>query len=129
MPSSSQLLDRFEVTFDHDHAVADAGLILPATLAQHLGLDGAAEELVGLGFRPGRKVATVVHGILAGAVVAAVTMIVGRANLAALAAGLQPRVAFAGGPALIAGSKPARMSRVRFPPDGARVCLSASRLP
>jgi hypothetical protein len=26
------------VTFDDEHAVADAGLILPATLAQHLGL-------------------------------------------------------------------------------------------
>jgi hypothetical protein len=67
MPSSSQVLDRFRVTFDHDHAVADAGLILPATLAGHLGLGAAADDLVGVGFRPGRKVATVVHGILAGA--------------------------------------------------------------
>jgi hypothetical protein len=67
MPSSSQVLDRISVTFDHDHAVADAGLILPATLAGHLGVEQAADDLVGVGYRPGRKVATVIHGILAGA--------------------------------------------------------------
>ena len=33
-------LDRREVTFDDDHLVANAGLMLPATLAQHLGLLG-----------------------------------------------------------------------------------------
>jgi len=35
---SSHSLDRLDVTFDDEHAVADAGLMLPATLAQHLGL-------------------------------------------------------------------------------------------
>jgi hypothetical protein len=29
MPSSSHILDRLAVTFDDDHAVADAGLVLP----------------------------------------------------------------------------------------------------
>jgi hypothetical protein len=67
MRASSHTLDRVEVRFDHDHAVADAGLILPATLAQRLGLEQAADELVGVGYRPGRKAATVVHAILAGA--------------------------------------------------------------
>lgn len=67
MPASSHVLDRVEVTFDHDQAVADAGLILPATLAERLGVQQAADQLVGVGYRPGRKVATVVHGILAGA--------------------------------------------------------------
>ncbi|MDQ3294244.1 MAG: IS1380 family transposase [Actinomycetota bacterium] len=53
--------------FDDHHAVADAGLILAATLGQHLGLETAADRLVGVGFRPGRKAVTVVHAILAGA--------------------------------------------------------------
>lgn len=66
MPSSSQVLDRIDVRFDHDQAVADAGLLLPATVAAHLGLEETADKLVGVGYRPGRKVATVVHGILAG---------------------------------------------------------------
>ena len=35
---SSHSLDRVDVTFDDDRLVADAGLLLPATLAQHLGL-------------------------------------------------------------------------------------------
>jgi hypothetical protein len=36
MPSSHSA-DRLVVAFDDDHAVANAGLLLPATLAQHLG--------------------------------------------------------------------------------------------
>ncbi len=67
MPASSHVLDRIGVTFDDDHAVANAGLILPATLLAHLGLEAAADSVVSTGYRPGRKVATVVHGILAGA--------------------------------------------------------------
>ena len=35
---SLHTLDRVEVIFDDEHLVADAGLILPATLAEHLGL-------------------------------------------------------------------------------------------
>ncbi len=67
MAGSSHVLDRIDVTFDDDHAVADAGLILPATLLDHLGLEAAADEAVSVGYRAGRKVATVVQGILAGA--------------------------------------------------------------
>jgi hypothetical protein len=42
-------------------------LILPATLGRRLGLEQATDALVGVGYRPGRKAATVVHAILAGA--------------------------------------------------------------
>ena len=35
---SSHSLDRLETAFDDDRLVANAGLLLPATLAQHLGL-------------------------------------------------------------------------------------------
>jgi hypothetical protein len=38
---------------DDDHAVANAGLVLPATLAQHLGLEAVVDQLVDLGDRPG----------------------------------------------------------------------------
>jgi hypothetical protein len=41
-----QSLDRFEVMFDDDRAVANAGLLLPATLAVRLGLERRANELV-----------------------------------------------------------------------------------
>ena len=67
MRRSSHTLDSVEVTFDDDHAVADAGLILPATLAQHLGVEALADELVGVGHRPGRKLLTLVHAQVAGA--------------------------------------------------------------
>ena len=66
MGGSSHTLDRVKVTFNDDNAVADAGLILPATLAQHLGVEALTDELVGVGHRPGRKLLTVVHMLLAG---------------------------------------------------------------
>jgi hypothetical protein len=58
--------------FDDDHAVANAGLLLPATLAERLGIEAVVDQLVDLGdrpgaHRPGRKVLTLVHAILAGA--------------------------------------------------------------
>ena len=51
--------------------VADAGLIVPATLMVRLGLEGLIDHTVRLGgrvggFRPGRKVLTLVAAILAG---------------------------------------------------------------
>jgi hypothetical protein len=67
MRSSLHTIDRVGITFDDDHAVVDAGLLLPATLAQHLGLEEAADELVDVGYRPGRKTLTLVHALLAGA--------------------------------------------------------------
>ena len=49
MASSCHSLDRFDVTFDDEHLVANAGLMLPATLAQHLGLRELFDEHVDLG--------------------------------------------------------------------------------
>jgi DDE family transposase len=68
---SSHELDRVRVIFDDDHAVASAGLLLPATLATHLGIEALADEMVDLSgrpgaARPGRKVMTLVHSIVAG---------------------------------------------------------------
>ena len=68
---SSHSLDRFSVIFDDDHAVANAGLVLPATLAQHLGVERAVNETVDLGTGPGsafpgRKVMTLLHSIVVG---------------------------------------------------------------
>jgi hypothetical protein len=71
MRSSHVVLDHVDVAFDDDHAVAGAGLLLPATLAERLGLERAADELVDLGDRPGAahpgaKVLTLVHSLIAG---------------------------------------------------------------
>ncbi|MBA2535216.1 MAG: IS1380 family transposase [Rubrobacter sp.] len=70
MRSSSHTLDRMGVIFDDDHAVADAGLIAPATLAQHLGLRELFDTHVDLGEAPGHanvglKAMTLVHSALA----------------------------------------------------------------
>ncbi len=71
MRSSSHTLDPVAVVFDDDHLVADAGLILPATLAQHLGLRQLFERHVDLGDAPGRanvghKAMCIIHSALAG---------------------------------------------------------------
>jgi hypothetical protein len=68
---SSHTLDSIEVTFDDGHLVADAGLILPATLAQHLGLRDLFDTHIDLGASAGRaniglKAMTIVHSALAG---------------------------------------------------------------
>jgi hypothetical protein len=68
---SSHSLDRVETAFDGTHLVADAGLLLPATLAQHLGLRELADEHLDLGAKPGRanvgeKLLTLVMSALAG---------------------------------------------------------------
>jgi hypothetical protein len=68
----SRSLDRVGVTFDNAHAVADAGLMLVASLGQHLGLEGLVNETVVLGdrpgaSRPGRKVLTLAHSMVGGA--------------------------------------------------------------
>jgi len=65
-------LDPVAVVFDDQRLVADAGLILAATLAQRLGLEALINRCVDLGrraghFRPGRKVMTLMHAIAAGA--------------------------------------------------------------
>lgn len=68
----SHSLDAVKVTFDDERLVGDAGLIAPATLAQHLGLKELFDAYVDLGDAPGRanvghKAMTVVHAVLAGA--------------------------------------------------------------
>ncbi len=68
---ASHSLDALAVAFDDDHAVASAGLVLTATLAQHLGLEAVINDCVDLGrrpghFLPGRKVMTLVHSMVAG---------------------------------------------------------------
>jgi Transposase DDE domain group 1 len=70
MPSSHSL-NAVVVGFDDDHAVANAGLLLPATLAERLGLEAVIDQLVDLGdrpgaYRPGRKVLTLLHALVAG---------------------------------------------------------------
>ncbi len=68
---SSHTVDRLEVAFDDDRLVADAGLLLPATLAHHLGLRELVDEHLDLGTEPGAanagdKLATLVMSALAG---------------------------------------------------------------
>jgi hypothetical protein len=66
------VLDRLRVCFDDERAVANAGLLLPATLAARLGLEQLVNETVDLsgrpgGARPGRKVLTLCHAMQLGA--------------------------------------------------------------
>jgi hypothetical protein len=68
---SSHSLNRVETAFDDDRLVADAGLLLPATLAQHLGVKELVEEHLSLGKTAGRanvedKFLTLVMSALAG---------------------------------------------------------------
>jgi hypothetical protein len=68
---SSHSLDRLDVAFDDDRLVADAGLLLPATLAHHLGLKELVERHLDLGRAPGRanvgdKLLSLVMSALAG---------------------------------------------------------------
>ena len=46
--------DRIQITFDDHRLVANAGLILPVTLARHLGLPQLVQECLDLGNAPGR---------------------------------------------------------------------------
>ncbi len=68
---SSHSLDRLDTAFDDEHLVADAGLVLPATLAQHLGLRKLVDEYLDLGSATGRanvgdKFLTLIMSALAG---------------------------------------------------------------
>ena len=63
--------DRIQITFDDRRLVANAGLLLPATLAQHLGLGELVDYHLDLGGAPGRantgdKMMTLVASALAG---------------------------------------------------------------
>jgi hypothetical protein len=68
---SSHSLDRVGVAFDGTQLVADAGLLLPATLAQRLGLNELVERHLDLGRKPGQanrgdKLLTLIMSTLAG---------------------------------------------------------------
>ena len=70
MPPSEQP-DRIHVAFDDHRLVANAGLLLAVTLAQHLGLGELVDNHVDLGDAPGRanpgdKMLTLVASALAG---------------------------------------------------------------
>ena len=63
--------DRIQIAFDDHRLVANAGLLLPVTLAQHLGLREVVDSHVDLGDAPGRanpgdKLLTLVASALAG---------------------------------------------------------------
>ena len=63
--------DRIQITFDDRRLVANAGLLLPATLARHLGLPELVQQRLDLGDAPGRantgdKMMTLVASALAG---------------------------------------------------------------
>jgi hypothetical protein len=66
-------LDSVRIAFDDERLISDAGLLLTATLAERLGIEETVNESVWLGHNvagaalPGRKVMTLMHGMLAGA--------------------------------------------------------------
>jgi hypothetical protein len=62
----SQSIDSISVGFDDERAVADAGLLLTGTTMARLGLEQATDEVVTVGYRSGRKLATLVHTLVAG---------------------------------------------------------------
>ena len=63
--------DRIQIAFDYHRLVANASLLLPATLALHLGLSQLVQQRLDLGDAPGRanpgdKIMTLVASALAG---------------------------------------------------------------
>ncbi len=71
MTRVSHALDRIDATFDDPNLVANAGLLLVATMSQRLGLEDLVDATVRLdgrvgGASPGRKVLTLVHAMCAG---------------------------------------------------------------
>ena len=72
MEPVSRGIDRIAVTFDEPGLVANAGLLLVATLVKRLDLEALVDAVVRIpsklgGFSPGRKVCTLVHALVAGA--------------------------------------------------------------
>lgn len=72
MKRVSQTIDRIDATFDDPNLVANAGLLVFASMSQRLGLEVLIDSMVRLvgrvgGARPGRKVLTLVHAMIAGA--------------------------------------------------------------
>jgi hypothetical protein len=73
VPEGPASLDSVRVEFNEERLISDAGLLVTATLAERLGLEELVNESVWLDSRaagaalPGRKVMSLVHGMLAGA--------------------------------------------------------------
>jgi hypothetical protein len=63
----SRGIDRLGVIFDDESLVANAGLVLPATLMVRLGVEALVNAVVRVGSRPGRKVCSLVAAMLVGA--------------------------------------------------------------
>ena len=71
MTRVSRALDRIDVSFDDPNLVANAGLLLTGTLADRIDLEALINDTVKLvgrtgGARPGRKVLTLAHAMIAG---------------------------------------------------------------
>ena len=73
VPEGPVNLDSVQVRFDEQRLVSNAGLLVTATLTERLGIEELVNESVWLDPRapgaalPGRKVMSLVHGMLAGA--------------------------------------------------------------
>jgi hypothetical protein len=73
VPARPASLDSVAVRFDEQRLVSDAGLLVCATLAERLGVAALVNDSEWLRYRtagaamPGRKVMSLVHGMLAGA--------------------------------------------------------------
>ncbi len=72
MKPVSRGIDRVAVMFDDPNLVANAGLLLVATVVKKLHLEDLIDSRVNMagrtgGFKPGRKVLTLVHAMVAGA--------------------------------------------------------------
>ncbi len=73
VPEGPGCLDSVRVVFNEERLISDAGLLVCATLAERLGVEELVNESVWLDPRapgaclPGRKVMSLVHGMLAGA--------------------------------------------------------------
>jgi hypothetical protein len=64
----SRTIDRYDASFDHDGLIANAGLLIAATLMVRLGLEDLVTRWVRTGAaHPGRKICTLVAAMLAGA--------------------------------------------------------------
>jgi hypothetical protein len=64
----SRTIDRYETTFDHHGLIANAGLIVTATLMARLGVEGLVTRWVRTGApNAGRKLCTLIAAMLAGA--------------------------------------------------------------
>ena len=71
MTRVSHAIDRVDVSFDDPNLVANAGLLLTATLSDRHGLETLIDSTVNLGDRvgaacPGRKVLTLAHALCVG---------------------------------------------------------------